>query len=523
MGKFIVTPAHEAIFEQIQSRKRNLLINAVAGSGKSTTLLESLRFVHRRERVGMFAFARRNKDDLLYKLKVRSQDPKLKDSMPHNISVLTMNSMGWRAYSASMPFAVRFEERKLNRLVKGMENAEARGAVLKVTKLAKAFCIVPEGIPTQMAEGMNKDTDDVWAELIDHFAIEIPAEFTANQIIRASRKLLGISTRDQVNVDFDDQLFFPIIYGSAFPKYNRVYVDECQDLSQLQHLMIERSLAPGGQFVFVGDENQAIYGFRGADSDSVQKLEERFNCERLPLHVSYRCPKAIVELAQRYVPHIEAAPGNKEGVLDTQVKDFRRTDFEPDDFVVCRFNAPLVNVAYDLMRKGIKCMIMGKDIGEDLLALVQKLKSKTIEELLRNLAAWEEKEVSRLVRADKEDAAAVVSDRADTIRVFAEMEDTMPALEKRIATMFADAAEKSAIDEDGAPQPALRPGYVNLASIHKAKGLEAERVTILNFHELPCRWGKQAWQLQQEINAVYIAVTRSMGTLRFAVVPKPRK
>jgi superfamily I DNA/RNA helicase len=306
-------------------------------------------------------------------------------------------------------------------------------------------------------------------------------------------------------IDFDDQLLMTFAYGVAVPQFDWVFVDESQDLSPLQHILVSRALRTGGHVVAVGDECQAIYGFRGADSDSMQKLQEYFHCKKLPLHVSYRCPQNVVKFAQRYVPHIQAHHTAPEGTVVESNKDHRSVDFAAGDMVVCRFNAPLVKAAYALLRRRIPCTILGREIGQGLLSTIKKLRATDMPTLLDRLATWESKEASRFILLDKEEKAAAVHDKADTIRIFAEGIDTIPELELAINRMFSDAATGS---------------VVTLATIHKCKGLEAERVFIVNFSDMPCRWAKKAWAIKQELNMLYVALTRSKSYLEMIVVPK---
>ena len=54
---------------------------------------------------------------------------------------------------------------------------------------------------------------------------------------------------------------------------------------------------------------------------------------------------------------------------------------------------------------------------------------------------------------------------------------------------------------------------MRLATVHKAKGLEAPRVFILEPNLMPSPWAKKAWQIEQEGNLQYVAVTRALETL----------
>jgi superfamily I DNA/RNA helicase len=106
--------------------------------------------------------------------------------------------------------------------------------------------------------------------------------------------------RDTSCIDFDDMLWLPVILGHKFSTLDWLFVDEAQDTNDIQIEILERSLGHSSRFVAVGDPHQAIYGFRGANSDALDKIVARFACRTLPLSVSYRCSKAVVAEAQKF-------------------------------------------------------------------------------------------------------------------------------------------------------------------------------------------------------------------------------
>src|SRR6185369_17557401 len=87
-------------------------------------------------------------------------------------------------------------------------------------------------------------------------------------------------------IDFNDQLYLPVIFGAEFTKYDWVFADEAQDISNLQLEMLRRSLAKNGRFVGVGDSAQAIYGWRGASRDAIPNLGRTFDAQKFPLSIS---------------------------------------------------------------------------------------------------------------------------------------------------------------------------------------------------------------------------------------------
>ena len=63
---------------------------------------------------------------------------------------------------------------------------------------------------------------------------------------------------------------------------------------------------------------------------------------------------------------------------------------------------------------------------------------------------------------------------------------------------------------------------VKIYTIHRAKGLEADRVFILNFNRLPeTKIGQNAWEMEQEINLKYVAITRAKKVLYLINESKP--
>jgi DNA helicase-2/ATP-dependent DNA helicase PcrA len=282
-----------------------------------------------------------------------------------------------------------------------------------------------------------------------------------------------------------------------------------------------------GRVVVVGDDRQAIYGFRGADSGSLDRLKVELQATELGLTTTYRCGRLIVAEAQPIVPDFEAAPTNAEGeIVHIPVLQLPAA-VEVGDFVLSRKNAPLAKIALRILRTGKRAKIEGKDIGAGLRALVNKIakgKAKgSMPEFLSKLTTWEAKEVDRASKSN--DAAAEtrierVRDQAETIRVLADGLSGVPELQARIEDLFADG---------GGPR-------VICSSVHRAKGLEADRVFILTdtlMRELPCkckhwaashtssgcekcpcsRYAEDAKKKQEEQNIEYVAITRAKHTL----------
>jgi DNA helicase-2/ATP-dependent DNA helicase PcrA len=470
----------EAIFTAIETTNDSLVIEAVAGSGKTSTLVECARRLTEFDSAIAIAFNKRIADELARRL-------------PPFVPALTLNALGFRAWKAFTGKSMEVDGLKVTKLVKALSNAgsEARKGIKRLIDLAKMAGIVPTYVKIA---GLKPDTDQVWYDLIAEYGVVFD-ELPNDEAIEIARKVLTESVRMGADrIDFNDQMYLPVVFGADFPKYDTLFVDEAQDVSEIQRVMIERSVSKRGRVIAFGDGSQALYHFRGAGANSLPLLKERFNARSLPLSISYRCSRAVIREAQKYVPGIEAWEGATEGkaaALGNLAWD--ESTFFSDDVILCRNNAPLVSMAFRLIRAGKPCKVLGRDIGAGLVALVQKMRASTVAELKEKLNRYQKEEMTKL----DENQIDAFLDRMDTLRIFIENATTIAVMIQRIEALFGD-------DIVG----------LTLSTVHKAKGLEWSRVFILN-RELIGMRAKQAWEKQAENNIAYVAITRAKEELYF--------
>ena len=166
--------------------------------------------------------------------------------------------------------------------------------------------------------------------------------------------------------------------------------------------------------------------------------------------------------------------------------------------ILCRFNAPLVSQYFQLIRMKKYAVILGRDIGNSLRKLIEKLDTDgTVVSLIGNLSDWYQSETAKEVakRIPSESKLTNIQDRYECIMFFTEEVSSVAAMLQRFDEIFVQEADSEAI---------------RLSSIHKAKGLEAETVYILEPDTLPRIRSKKAWQEQQEKNLKYVAITRAI-------------
>ena len=80
-------------------------------------------------------------------------------------------------------------------------------------------------------------------------------------------------------------------------QFHYILVDEFQDISPLQYEIIRMLAAPEQNLFIVGDDDQSIYGFRGASPDSMRRFGRDYAAEVIVLDKNYRCHRQIVAAA----------------------------------------------------------------------------------------------------------------------------------------------------------------------------------------------------------------------------------
>ena len=113
-------------------------------------------------------------------------------------------------------------------------------------------------------------------------------------------------------VDFDDLLLLTVKLFKDFPdvlqrhqsKFDHLQVDEYQDTNGVQFQLIESMVKPHGNICVVGDDDQSIYGWRGAEVEHIINFAKYFpNTKTVRLENNYRCTDRILECANRLVKH----------------------------------------------------------------------------------------------------------------------------------------------------------------------------------------------------------------------------
>jgi superfamily I DNA/RNA helicase len=475
--------------------KRNLIIPARAGSGKTFLVTHCAQFM--KGDVIMLAFGAKAAWQLKEKLS--------RMGVPNAISGTFHATGKGMLYKA-----------------KGWHNVPKNGKVYWITEkycqrqdlqYTRNFITKLVGFAKQNAFGVKGQTsiDDTqaWMEIITHHDIDTDFDADLGEVIEIAKQVLRDSNLDFRSIDFDDMQYLPLIYDIKGQQYDWVVVDEAQDTNVCRKLLAAKLVKPDGRCIFIGDEGQAIMGFTGAENDSMNLIRERFECEELPLSICYRCGKNIIKTAQEFFPDIMAYEGNCEGsVTSMKYQEFvdqaMNIKLDRNVGILCRNNAPNVALAFALIRQGIGCRIEGKDIGKDLIKLVNKWKKvKTLSDFIIKLNEFFNKEFEKASYAKMQQ----LEDKLDTMIILIERvqslgKDDLYSLEKLIADMFTDSKDGNL------------PNIVTFSSIHKAKGLEWKTVYWLGDAQFsPSKYAVLPWMQQQEKHLRYVAATRAMESL----------
>jgi superfamily I DNA/RNA helicase len=313
---------------------------------------------------------------------------------------------------------------------------------------------------------------------------------------------LASQVKSGETIDGSDMIFLPVRNGWLTKQFDLVVVDEAQDMTTAQLEIAQGVLKTGGRICIVGDDRQAIFAFRGADADSLDRLKDELGAAELGLVTTYRCGKRIVDLARGYVPDFKAGENNPDGVISEITYAALIGAAGPGDFILSRVNAPLVSTAMKLLRAGKRTRVAGKDIGKGLVGLIRKLKARTVPELLQKIEAWAARENIRnrkaleaAVKGRKQAIQAKIEailDQADMLQSLTDGAKNVDEVTARIEALFTD-------DGLGAA------GVITCSSVHRAKGLEANRVFILR--------DTLRTNTQEEENICYVAITRAKNEL----------
>lgn len=451
----------------------NLLVSAAAGAAKTSTIVEMTKHLKPRGPAFFLAFNKKIADELKEKLAGTSFEAK------------TLNSLGAGIWRQKLGKKLFLSTSKTYNLAKDFmeehpdladEIGENLSFILRSIAGLKGAGYVPDNYPTKNTRLM--DDDSAWSSLDEE---PTPNEWFAIRTIYTeclNKAFTGY-------IDFADQLLMPTVFHAPFPLCKLVVVDETQDLSALNHQMLQKLVGKRGRVIAVGDQAQAIYGFRGAHSEGMDAMRQFFDMETRELSCSFRCPKSIVEHVQwRFPTMTHWADNPTVGTIERQAI-WNLTDIPPNSAIICRNNAPLFSLAIKFFKAGIYANFWGNDIGAGLDKILSSFGPQNMNQLdtIEALEQWYVKE-NRKARNPN-----VVNDKKDCLKYLIHSSDTLGSAREMLKKML------------------NARGTIQLMTGHKSKGHEFKEVYFLNEELLSDR--------DQDPNLRYVICTRSQDKLTY--------
>lgn len=495
---FIPSVYQNKIFEFITKGTGNAVINAKAGSGKTTTLVEAMKLIPKKEKVLFVAFNKAIEQELSARL--IGYD---------NVDIKTYHGLGYALLRNNL----------------GKQNS---------TKLNeyKYTAFINNNIHILAPDSYNLGKDDMrlfknnLKQLVDFARFNLAQSVDEIKGIANKYGIIPVLNEADIvpsildwgqthisEIDYTDMIWLCIerdIKTRTY-KYDYIFIDEAQDSSIMQQALIKKCFKRGSRFVAIGDEFQCINAFAGADQDAFKKLQSEPNTEILELPITYRCPKSVVDFVCRTTGvNIEATDDAIDGAINFDVNPYTPQN---NDMVLCRNTAHLVKLYMQYNRINKKSYLKGRNIAETfktiLLQTSQDYLSRDMmsdgvfPRLYERLFDMINKEIS-ITCMEYEDVVntRTIIDFIDTIKALEALSDGIiwkDDLIRKIDTIFTDN------DKDG----------ICLSTVHKAKGLEADNVFILCPSLMPSKYAKKEWEKIAEDNLIYVAITRAKKTLNY--------
>ena len=515
--EFELSSYQQAFLDEVQHGTGNVILRARAGAAKTTSILLAAEYLG---------------PETLYCAYAKTIERELKSRLPSGSNVRTIYGLGLSLLKKNGYPDAKINEGKYMNLVRGAVNAiidtgEIMGERVSDRAVMSLRIERPYGDILKLVDFMRltlrsaKNINDV-ETVADHFGLDFDRDVyeVLPQIARAVMKVgfENIGTEDPedtepkhqvAGIDYTDMIWAPWVIKAQLGRlkawrFAKVFCDEAQDLSPAQLFVVREMVEPSrGRLFFVGDDRQAITGYAGADTQSIDKILVQLKCKELALPTCYRCPTSHLELARELVPDIEDGPNAKPGEVE-ELDEQKLLDMAtPGDMIICRVNAPLIGVCLRLIAAGKRATMRGRAFDKMLTAVVNAAKKHRpdCDDFYAGVEIWEAGEIAKAEgrKGDKASKIMAIEDRAACVKTIwdATPDATYPRLLEQVESLFSDSR---------AP--------IQCSSVHGAKGMEAERVFIVDPELMPLPYAK-GWQFTQELNIRYVALTRSKRYLGF--------
>lgn len=496
MGEFKFSDEQNAIFDYAEHGILNLIIQAVAGAGKTTTLIECAKRMGDDKSILLLAHNRSTRDALKQKI----ADKK-------NVKVYTLHGLAWRMFTEHFDFHPTIDDDKYRKYINAnineisSEEFKSLSAPTKMAYKANVFDLI-----NKARHNLKQSEKEIKKLATKKYGMTL----IADECKMVSDVLKWGLTQTSV-VDYQDLLWFPSEFGYFTKKYlaDIIMLDEAQDASMAQQDIVSRCFKRNTRLFSFGDKDQTINSWCGSDTEAFEHLKDssmfRRDSKELPLTTNYRCGKKIIEYAKKYTTNnIHAREDAQDGSVNFNVSLRTAKD---GDMVLCRNIAPLMGVYRECVSLGKKVYFRGEELGKTLKISADCSDGKTIPEIIKSMKkrlifTWDL--LSSEAGVDKREAMTnpIIISILDTIKTMENLPktvDTRNDLEKFINDIFSDEGKEG----------------IQLSTIHRAKGLEADNVFVICPSLLPSKLAVMDWEIEEEKHLQYVMCTRPKNNLNF--------
>lgn len=496
-SNFIPSEEQKAIFEFIEHGIGDAVVNACAGSGKSTTILEGIGYVAPTKSLLFISFNKAIVDEL---------NKKVKEKYPNRtgkVHIMTFHGLGYRMYADHFGTLPTINESKYTEYVHKNILAIAGFGFLSLSGAQQL--IYKKNIRSLVDFSRLNMCQNEREVLKISKKYSIP--LVANEVEAVVNILKWGSVTTDV-VDFLDLVWYPNELNYFSKKYmsDFIFIDEAQDTSPVQQALIKRCFKRETRTIAVGDKYQTINAWCGSDQEAfehIKYMREGRTAKEFALSTSYRCPKKLVEMASKIAPNIKAADWAIEGEFNIGAS---LDNVQPGDMILCRNSAPLIKLHRRLTKSGKPSYIKNVELGETFEDIIKLTKCETIECLLESLEkhivdVW--KTIAKALNCELKECVSEqrIVNLFDVYKIIEEMSESVENVSE-LSNYLKGAL--SYTDKENA---------ISLSTIHRAKGLEADNVYVICPSIIPSPLAKKDWEKEAEKYLEYVMLTRAKKSL----------
>ena len=429
----------------------------------------------------------------------------MKRILPDAVYKSTSHSFCFTALKKKYP-KLKFNGDKLDQLIEetvgeGNELYHVRNLVEEI--VAKCKC-----------DAVTDKNRKAILQTIESYAITVKEgllEEVVDYVQIVLKKSLNVT---KYGLDFDDQIWLAAVTDVTFDFYDVICVDEVQDFSYAQLLIIEKLIKQGSRILAVGDDNQAMYEFRGARHDAFERIRnllenDKRGMKAISMPICYRCSIEVLKDAQTIVPDIEPRPDAPLGSVTYghDVEEMMES-VGAGDAIICRTNRPVIKIAHKLLEANREFALLGGEVEATLICkIIYYLTWNSgkgecpAAELALMIKDWIEVKTAMTTNAN---LLELYQGRADVIAMFAEHCKTADDVMRQVRRVFManDFEDK-----------------IMLGTFHRVKGAEANTVWIIPTDLKRVPQPKTPSEVQQERNALYVSKTRAKLNTRYVAKP----